>query len=206
MQIIHHRINTFDKLHNLRLDDGAEIDIRYHNNDLILHHDPFGHDVNSSVLLKDFLKDWKSKGTLILNLKSEGLEDACIKLMKSYKIENWFFLDLSMPFLVKYSLIAAENNIPGFSPANLAVRFSDFEPLEYAISYSGRASWVWIDTFQNFALNQKNYKRLTDAKFKLCLVSPELQGGSKEEISRMKSLIKDFSIDAVCTKFPNLWR
>ena len=206
MQIIHHRINTLDQLSKLGVEDGAEIDIRYHNNELVLHHDPFGHHVNSPLLFESFLKSWTYNGPLILNLKSEGVEDACIKLMTSYKIDNWFFLDISMPFLVKYSLIASKNSLLGFSPSNLAVRFSDFEPFEYAISFRGRASWVWIDTFQSLALNHENYEKLTDAKFQLCLVSPELQGGSEEDILSMKALIKDFSIDAVCTKFPNLWQ
>jgi hypothetical protein len=205
MQIIHHRINTLDQLKDIQIKDGAEIDIRYHNNDLILHHDPFSHDVDSPLLLNIFLKNWKSKGPLILNVKSEGVEDACIKLMTAHKIENWFFLDLSMPFFVKYSLIAAEKSLFGFSSRNLAVRFSDFEPLEYAVSFKGKASWVWVDTFKSFALNNESYKKLIDAQFQLCLVSPELQGGSKEDILNMKAAIKNFSIAAVCTKFPKLW-
>ena len=44
-----------------------------------------------------------------------------------------------------------------------------------------------------------------DAGFKFCLVSPELQGGSKDKIIHLKSLIQDFSIHAVCTKFPEIW-
>ena len=110
-----------------------------------------------------------------------------------------------MPFFVRYSLIAAENSLFRFSSRNLAVRFSDFEPLEYAVSFKGKASWVWVDTFKSFALNNESYKKLIDAQFKLCLVSPELQGGSKEDILNMKAAIKNFSIAAVCTKFPKLW-
>ena len=35
--------------------------------------------------------------------------------------------------------------------------------------------------------------------------TPELQGGSKDKIIHLKSLIQDFSIHAVCTKFPEVW-
>jgi hypothetical protein len=41
MQIISHRINTIKDLKNVDHSYGIEVDIRYHNNDIILHHDPF---------------------------------------------------------------------------------------------------------------------------------------------------------------------
>ena len=46
---------------------------------------------------------------------------------------------------------------------------------------------------------------LRDAGFKLCLVSPELHGFQKEDITNMKNKIQGFSIEAVCTKYPELW-
>ena len=49
---------------------------------------------------------------------------------------------------------------------------------------------------------------LESAGFKLCLVSPELQGRSAEnEIPRLVELLRERDIfaDAVCTKRPELW-
>ena len=43
MIFINHRINTIQQLDSVPKKNGAEIDVRYHNNDLILHHDPFNH-------------------------------------------------------------------------------------------------------------------------------------------------------------------
>ena len=44
-------------------------------------------------------------------------------------------LDLSMPYFVKYSMIAKNKLINNFTIDNLAVRFSDKEPIEYALVY-----------------------------------------------------------------------
>lgn len=205
MEIISHRINTLNQLKNLDCRYGAEIDVRYHNNDLVLHHDPFGHGDGHILFLNDFLENWSRDKILILNLKSEGIESLCIELMNQFEIKNWFFLDMSMPYFVKYSSIALKNSLSGFSADNLAVRYSDFEPIEYAISFRNKVKWLWVDTFQNFPLDSHSYEKFVDAGFKFCLVSPELQGGSKDKIIHLKSLIQDFSIHAVCTKFPEVW-
>jgi len=205
MQIIRHRINTLKQLSELELTDGAEIDVRYHLDKLILHHDPFQHDSNNPLMLESFLSSWNCNGPLILNLKSEGIESKCIDLMTKYRVSNWFFLDMSMPFFVNYSIKSGLRSIEGFGPKNLAVRFSDFEPIDYALAFRGRVNWVWVDTFQDFPLSAESYSELRDAGFKLCLVSPELQGFPKEDITNMKNKIQGFSIEAVCTKYPELW-
>ena len=125
-------------------------------------------------------------------------------MMNSYEIKNWFFLEMSMPFLVKYSLLTQSAN-PILSPENLAVRFSEFEPLEYALSFTGKAGWVWIDCFNELPLTNEIYKQLKQSGFKICLVSPELQGHSLEQIRVFKDLIQDMEIDAICTKRQDLW-
>ena len=42
-------------------------------------------------------------------------------------------------------------------------------------------------------------------KSKICLVSPELQGKDPKEIAVLRKNFIDFKIDAVCTKYPDLW-
>ena len=156
MIIINHRINSLLKLKEIPLKHGIEIDVRYHKDDLILNHDAFNHHITKSTKLKDLLIMWNNFGPIILNLKSEGIEDACMKMMEKYKVKNWFFLDMSMPILVKYSDKAKKKEFKYFSPENLSVRFSDREPIEYALSFKGKASWVWVDYFSHFPLNEKN--------------------------------------------------
>ena len=110
-----------------------------------------------------------------------------------------------MPYFVKFCKLAKKNKIKSFSTENLAVRFSDFEPIEYALAFSGKAKWVWVDTFNVFPLNIDNYKTLKNNGFKICLVSPELQNHPIEMIDTSKEQIIKMDIDAVCTKQPSLW-
>ena len=205
MIIIKHRVNSINELYGLSPKWGIEVDVRYHENELILHHDPFNHHVNNFERFENLLKVWKNTGPMILNIKSEGLENSCIELMQKYGVKNWFFLDMSMPYFVKYSNYNRKNEIPYFSSENLAVRFSDKEPIEYALSFSSKVRWVWVDCFESFPLNQTSHKKLINAKFKICLVSPELQTKAVVKIDEIRDKCKDLEIHAVCTKFPEFW-
>lgn len=194
-EFIQHRVNTIDALRATPKAFGVEVDIRSNGADLIIHHDPF----SNGVLFDDWIQHF-NHGTLILNVKEEGLEPALINKMTEIGCENYFFLDQSFPFMIKYSQAAAGRS---------AVRYSEFESLQTAVSLSGKVSWVWVDCFSKLPLTQTDVEVLHQNKFKTCLVSPELQGMSAQEMvpefaTRMKEL--KFSPQAVCTKVPNLWR
>ena len=206
MKFINHRVNSLSDLKKIPLENGAELDIRYHNNDLILDHDPFHHHETKPETLENLLKQWTNKGTIILNIKTEGIEKKCIEMMNKYRIDNWFFLDLSMPYFVLYAEIAKQGTLDGFGPDNLAVRFSEQEPIEYALSFKGNVGWTWIDCFTHLPINEQNYSELKKAGFKICLVSPELQKHPLDRISEFKKQIINLEIDAVCTKRPDLWQ
>ena len=200
MEIIKHRINSIESLNECSLAYGAEIDVRYHNNALVLDHDPFHG--NNAQQLESFLINYELDGTLIINLKTEGIERSCIELLQAYKIRKWFFLDMSQPYLVKFSLNTHEYSI---NRDNLAVRFSEFEPIEYALSFSGKVGWVWVDRFQETALTLSAYESLIEAGFKLCLVSPELHGHDIKVVTEYINEMSDLNIHAVCTKYPEMW-
>ena len=208
MQKIYHRINTPAQLSEVPTHAGIELDIRYHENQLVLHHDPFRHhEEPAPIAFEEFLKSWQHQGTMILNIKTEGVEQECLRLMEKYKIQNWFFLDLSMPYFALYAEHAANKTFLNFSPDNLAVRFSEREALEYALGFKGKARWVWVDCFTHMPLTAENARALKTAGFQICLVSPELQKHDISRISEFKQqLQKDqIHIDAVCTKHPDLW-
>ncbi|MBT5399095.1 hypothetical protein HOL24_00980 [bacterium] len=195
MHRILHRINTKEALLKVPVEFGVEVDIRTRGSQLIMHHDPF----EKGEGFEDWLQVYKH-GTLILNVKEEGLENCLIDLMVKYNIDNYFFLDQSFPFLIK----TAKSN-----ERRCAVRVSEFEHIKTAMTLSGKIDWVWIDCFTHFPLTNEDARRLqVDGGFKLCFVSPELQGrtslnGIKKYIEAIKSLgIKG---DAVCTKHPDLW-
>lgn len=194
MNLISHRRNTLQTLKATPRKYGVEVDIRSSGEQLIIHHDPF--------VAGESFEDWIAAyqhGTLILNIKEEGLEQRLIALMQSYGIDDYFFLDQSFPFLVKWAK-AGEHRC--------AVRVSEFESIETALTLAGKVDWVWVDCFTCFPLSQKDAQQLKNAGFKLCLVSPELQGRDAEtEIPLLAQLLAERGIqsDAVCTKRPDLW-
>ncbi len=194
MKLISHRRNTVSELLATDSKYGIEVDIRSQGDRLIIHHDP-------GVAGESF-EEWINAyrhGTLILNVKEEGLESRLIALMQSKRITDYFFLDQSFPFLVKWSKVGEHR---------CAVRVSEFESLETALTLAGKVDWVWVDCFTHFPLSEQDARRLKDAGFKLCLVSPELQGRDANiEIPQLASLLKERNIvaDAVCTKRPDLW-
>jgi hypothetical protein len=194
MQIIYHRRNTLEMLLSTDTRFGVEVDIRSHGDQLIIHHDPCcpGED------FKQWLDAYQHK-TLILNVKEEGLEDKLIRMMELKGISDFFFLDQSFPFLVKWSKNGERR---------CAVRVSEFESVETALTLSGLIDWVWVDCFTKFPLNEYQARQLKDGGFKMCLVSPELQGRDAEiEIPILRSALKKYNINAaaVCTKRPDLW-
>ena len=194
MKLIAHRRNTLLELNETPTKYGVEVDIRSYGDKLVIHHDPFieGESFNS----------WLSAyqhGTLILNVKEEGLEDRLIALMQSSGIEDYFFLDQSFPFLVKWSKVG-ENRC--------AVRVSEFESIKTVLTLAGKVKWVWVDCFTKFPLNYDDSKQLLDMGFKICIVSPELQGrDANTEIPDLITLLTEQKIvaDAICTKRPDLW-
>ncbi|MES2887700.1 MAG: phosphatidylinositol-specific phospholipase C/glycerophosphodiester phosphodiesterase family protein [Pseudomonadota bacterium] len=194
MNVISHRRNTLLDLLATDPRHGVEVDVRSDGGRLMIHHDPFA----PGESFDDWIAEYRH-GTLILNVKEEGLESRLIALMQSRGIEDYFFLDQSFPFLVKWAR-AQERRC--------AVRVSEFESIDTALSLAGQVDWVWVDCFTHFPLSQQDARRLQDASFKLCLVSPELQGRDAElEIPQLRSLLAQRSIvaQAVCTKRPDLW-
>jgi hypothetical protein len=194
MILISHRRNAIQQLQETPLKYGVEIDIRSFGQKLILQHDPYVAGEN----FEEWLENYRH-AALILNVKEEGLEARLIKLMESHRISNYFFLDQSFPFIVKFSRLGERR---------CAVRVSEFESVETALSLAGEVDWVWVDCFTKFPLSSANAQRLIDAGFKLCLVSPELQGRAAEtEIPAFTSILRELNIkpDAVCTKRPDLW-
>ena len=100
MVVIRHRVNAIADLATLPPGQGAEIDLRSRGDRIVLHHDPFtdGDD------LDDWLDRWANgtaRGTLVLNPKEDGLEDRVRTTLADRGIEDWFFLDLPLPTMVR---------------------------------------------------------------------------------------------------------
>ncbi len=195
MIIIKHRQNTIKQLQELDLKYGAEIDIRSYKDNIVISHDPF----KDSCKLIDWLKEFRHR-FIIFNIKEEGLEFETSKLIKKFRIKNFFFLDQSFSFYIR--------NLAKFGK-NSSIRISEFETIDRAVMLRKYTKWLWIDHFNKFPLSNKEIIKLNSLGFKYCVVSPELI--SKSNLSKKIYLIKNafkkakISIDAVCTKNEKLW-
>ena len=193
MEIIAHRINTINKLKNLNINLGVEVDIRSNEKNLIICHDPF----SDYIIFKDWLSFY-NHGTLILNVKENGLEEELLKTMRDFKKENFFILDQSFPYLID----TIKNG-----EKRCAIRLSEYESINTVLSLKGKLNWVWIDFFTKFPLDLEIYKILKKHNFKLCIVSPELQGHTNLKCLDFKNYINSNQMyfDAVCTKKIKFW-
>ncbi len=195
MEIILHRRNKIEELTSTPKTFGVEVDIRSHGNDLIIHHDPF----ESGVSFDEWFSHY-DHGTLILNVKEEGLEQRLCDLAAKKGLQDFFFLDQSFPFLVKTAKQGERR---------CAVRISEYESIDTALAISDLIDWAWIDCFTRFPLSASDVAKLHETSLKYCLVSPELQGRmGPDDIKSIQDDMKQvgFTPTAVCTKTPDLWQ
>jgi hypothetical protein len=193
VEFIAHRINHHAELREVNRKFGVELDLRDCNDLLHLSHDPF--DVGESF--EDYARAYEH-GTMILNVKSERIESKVLEIIKRYKIKEYFFLDSSFPML-KLLSDQGENN--------LAIRFSEYEGMDTIRAMQGRANWVWVDCFSGFPLTREIYREIKALKYKICIVSPELQG-QDEKLEKYALYMQQQQIipDAVCSKIYNFQR
>ena len=194
MNFILHRVNTIEKLRDCDPSYGVEVDIRSQGDALVIHHDPFA----NGVSFEDWLAYYRHR-TLILNVKEEGLEERLVRLMLEHQIEDYFFLDQSFPFMIRWA--EAVNG-------RCAVRISEFESIQTALCVADLVNWAWIDCFTRFPINKIEAAQLQKAGLRLCIVSPELHGRDETKISTMADQLTEHGVgfDAVCTKRPEVWR
>ena len=198
-EFIAHRINTLRELRELPPEYGVELDLR---DDLTgriyIQHNPFEDGEDFEPYAKEYGKN--HNGTMILNVKSERIEHKILEIIKEYGIKNYFFLDSTFPMIKLLSDMGEKN---------IAVRFSEFEGMDTVRVMAGKIDWIWVDTFTRLPIDRKIFDEMKKLGYKLCLVSPELQG-QQEKISAYKEqLAKDGIVfDAICTKSYNIekWR
>ena len=142
MEFIIHRVNTIEELKRIPKEYGCEIDIRTDGSKLILNHDPF----SKGDDFIDYLDEYKNS-TLVLNIKESGIEDTVLEEVRSRGVKSYFLLDVEFPYLY---------NATEKGERNIAVRFSEKEPIENLNQFKDKLDWVWIDTINDFPVNIKN--------------------------------------------------
>lgn len=196
MIYIKHRVNWKDQLKGLDPSWGCEIDLRSSvksKGSIHLSHDAWVEGESFEDWLKEFSR-LKISGPLILNTKEDGLEERAFELMQQYQIKNFLFLDTQIPTLVKY----VKKNLGQY----FFMRLSSQEPIEMAEKFSNSVKWLWVDCFDKIPL-EVSLAAEAAKNFKICLVSPELQGGQSSDFNKFKNL-KNIS-QAICTKNPEEW-
>ena len=196
-RFIRHRVNRIADLARLDAGEGAEVDLRSdagRRGALHLSHDPWAPGDDFDVWLDAFAAR-ADRGTLVLNTKEDGLEADVLRRLAARGIEDFFFLDTTPPTLVRWAL--------GHGEARFAVRLSRYEPAASLAAFRGRAAWAWVDCFDGVPLPADV---VADAArdFRICLVSPELQGAPASALDAFAGLWP--LADAVCTKAPDDWR
>ena len=193
MIIIIHRINKIKDLQRIPKKYGVEIDVRSFNRKLVLSHDP----QRNGDDFKKYIKNY-NHSLLVANIKEAGIENQVIKEIKKAKIKNYFLLDVEFPYLYK----AKKRGIK-----NIAVRFSEEEPIETVKSFINKVKYVWIDTFTKLPINKKNCLILN--KFHKSLVSPDRWNRAKDIKKYTKFIKKNkIKIDSVMTskKYAKAWQ
>jgi hypothetical protein len=190
MLLIEHRVNTVEHLARVPRDRGIEVDIRDYDGRLVLTHDPF----SGGESLEELLAAYRH-AFCVFNVKCDGLEGRITELAARFGVRDYFFLDLANPTLV---------NLTRSGEKRVAVRYSEFEPLEGALAFAGKADWVWVDCFTRLPLDPAGYRALK-RHFKVCLVSPELQKHPRSAIADYRRLLRDMPPDAVCSDFCDDW-
>jgi hypothetical protein len=205
IQWVAHRVNTLEGLGQVDSSWGVEVDLRSDVRSagrIHLSHDPWSVGEDFAEWAQTFVRLGIS-GPIFLNTKEDGLEEQAIRTLRSAGLSEGHavvFLDTTIPTLVKKSAHTR-------AWVHGCVRYSEFEPLEHALRFRNRATWAWVDCFgaqpvAPIAELQADLVSLR-ANFRVCWVSPELQGGSFEQIADFLPLLKPG--DAVCTKRPQAW-
>ena len=197
MQFINHRTNTIDLLNNVPLGHGMEIDLRAdtrRSGALVVHHDAWAEGID----FEDWLNAYKKVGhlgTVIFNTKEDGLEQRICDLASDYGVQNYFFLDTAFPTLVAWTQLKNKTFFAG--------RVSKYEDWRQYLNFRNKPEWLWMDCFEGIPLSLETFESAAE-HFKLCLVSPELQGKPIEQFSIFLEQARLCS--AICTKNPTHWK
>ena len=201
MLIIRHRWHDLAQAGKATVVDGAEIDIRIHNGELIVEHDPF----KEGPSLVDWLLGFEGN-FLIANVKEEGLEPHLVPMLEGTSVKDYFILDESVPFIIKH---CKEGN------PNFGIRVSKWEPACAAIKIMQQVTpsplWIWLDTFAGqLPVDRHELADLVAVGARVCLASPELHPDydahqPKDAFMWSVSAVGIENFHAVCTKRPSFW-
>jgi hypothetical protein len=192
-----HRVNDEAALAEVDPAWGVEIDLRSDvgaAGRLHLSHDPWKRGWSFEAWLRAF-RARGIRGPAILNTKEDGLEQRALELCQAAGVGDVLFLDTALPTLI--------GRVGRGEGERFFVRVSRDEPVEAVRAFRGKVRWAWVDCFDGVPLPAAEVARLVP-DFRICLVSPELQGRPIDEVARFGELYA--LAEGVCTKDPARWQ
>lgn len=151
---------------------GVETDIRDHNGNLVISHDPpIGEGVLSLERLLEAYCNSDHKTLLALNVKADGLCASLDEMLRAFDVNNYFVFDMSLPDTLPY----LKRGMP------VAARLSEYEGGKSLLEKAGT---VWLDAFESEWYSIEEVLALLRAGKRVCLVSPELHRRSHQELWR----------------------
>lgn len=178
---------AFERSFNLGF--GTETDIRDQDGKIVISHDPaMGKCTDLSTLVKITPRSL----TLALNVKSDGLVNNALEILKEHGHENYFFFDMSIPDQLSYIARGAPH----------AIRVSDVEPWNDTLAT--HATHIWLDAFYNEWYEAEAIETLLEKGKEIVVVSAELH---KRDNVKQWALLKSFETHPLlmlCTDEPEL--
>ena len=148
--------------------------------------------------MKDYLKYYRHSG-LILNVKEEGLEAAILKILKELEIDNFFFLDQTLPYML---------TLLNSGESRTSHKYSNIESIENLHLIQPKPQWVWVDSWNGDWGHLQSLKDIKLLGYKVCICSPEVHGRNSElELVKLHEIVRNelINVDAVCSKYPEKW-
>lgn len=140
---------------------GIETDVRDLGGELVISHNPPARGCPTLGAVLRLYRACRSRATLALNVKADGLQGMLKKAMASVAPSRFFFFDMSIPDTLGYAAV----KLPVF------VRQSELEP--EPILYA-RAAGVWLDCFYRDWITARVVEGHLRRGKDVCVVSPEI--------------------------------
>jgi hypothetical protein len=144
---------------------GTETDVRDLHGKLVISHDPPKADAMS---FDDFLDITPRALFLALNMKSDGLAQEAMQILKNHGHKAYVFFDMSVPDMRSYIRLGAP----------VAARLSEFEPWVDKLMID--APFIWLDAFKGDWYDGAYLSKLLETNKNILVVSSELHGRSTD--------------------------
>lgn len=168
---------------------GVETDVRDHNGELVLAHDPpRGEGLTPfEWVVAEFVRAGQP-GALAINIKADGLHEPLLAMLTHHGVERAFVFDMAVPDALGY----LARGVRTFT------RHSEIEPLP---AFYERAHGVWMDCFEGDWIGEADIRAHINAGKQVALVSPELHG--RNHLAAWRAWAEIDAPYMVCTDFPD---